>query len=53
MIEVRKDRYTILSDIAFDGLDEYIRNYKPQKWLSLEQSQRNIFMNHKNSSSDF
>ncbi|MCK4736161.1 MAG: tyrosine-type recombinase/integrase [Methanophagales archaeon] len=29
----RKDRYTILSDIALDGLNEYIRNYKTLKWL--------------------
>ena len=29
----RKDRYTILSDVALDTLNEYIRRYKPQRWL--------------------
>ena len=29
----RRDRYTILSDIALDVLNEYIQKYKPQKWL--------------------
>jgi len=28
----RKDRYTILSDVALDTLNEYIRRYKPQRW---------------------
>jgi len=29
----RKDRYTLLSDIALDVLNEYIQKYKPQRWL--------------------
>jgi len=31
----RKDRYTMLSDVALDMLNEYIQKYKPQKWLFL------------------
>lgn len=29
----RKDRYTLLSDIALDVLNKYIQKYKPHKWL--------------------
>ncbi|MEA2054966.1 MAG: site-specific tyrosine recombinase/integron integrase [Candidatus Thermoplasmatota archaeon] len=29
----RKDRYTILSDVAMETLKEYQEKYKPQKWL--------------------
>ena len=29
----RKDRYTLLLDIALDMLKEYIQKYKPLKWL--------------------
>jgi len=29
----RKDRYTILSDVAMETLREYQEKYKPQKWL--------------------
>jgi len=28
-----KDRYTILSDVALETLDIYLKSYKPQKWL--------------------
>ena len=28
-----KDRYTLLSDIALDVLNEYVQKYKLQKWL--------------------
>ncbi|MDQ7082266.1 MAG: tyrosine-type recombinase/integrase [Aquificota bacterium] len=29
----RKDRYTLLSDYALKVLKEYLREYKPSKWL--------------------
>ena len=29
----RKDRYTILSDVALKTLREYVEKYKPKKWL--------------------
>ena len=29
----RKDRYTLLSDVAFQTLREYWKKEKPQKWL--------------------
>ena len=29
----RKDRYTMLSEVALDMLNEYIQKYKPQTWL--------------------
>lgn len=29
----RKDRYTILSDVALKTLREYVEKYKPEKWL--------------------
>jgi len=29
----RKDRYTILSDVALETLDIYLKSYQPQKWL--------------------
>jgi len=29
----RKDRYTILSDIALDTLRQYYKGYRPKKWL--------------------
>ena len=29
----RKDRYTMLSDVAVDALREYQEKYKPEKWL--------------------
>jgi site-specific recombinase XerD len=29
----RKDRYTILSDVALEALREYQEKYKPEKWL--------------------
>ena len=31
----RKDRYTLLSDVALQTLREYWKNEKPQKWLFL------------------
>ena len=29
----RKDRYTILTDIVLNALNEYIRTYRLQKWI--------------------
>lgn len=29
----RKDRYTVLSDIALSALREYLKKYKPEQWL--------------------
>ena len=29
----RKDRYTVLSDVALSALREYVRRYRPQTWL--------------------
>ena len=29
----RKDRYTILSDVALETLDIYLKSYQPKKWL--------------------
>lgn len=33
----RKDRYSILSEVALETLQEYLKEYKPQKWLFLGQ----------------
>ena len=29
----RKDRYTILSEVALETFKEYVEKYKPEKWL--------------------
>ena len=41
----RKDRYTILSDVAMETLREYQEKYKPQKWLFLGQRKAGIRKN--------
>jgi site-specific recombinase XerD len=37
----RKDRYTLLSDTAIETLKEYMKEYKPQKWLFAGQNENN------------
>ena len=29
----RKDRYTMLSDVAIESLSRYLKTYHPEKWL--------------------
>jgi integrase/recombinase XerD len=39
----RKDRYTILSEVAWESVGKYVERYKPKKWLFLgARPQRHI-----------
>ncbi|MHC1584142.1 MAG: tyrosine-type recombinase/integrase [Methanosarcinales archaeon] len=33
----RKDRYTLLSEVALNTFKEYVDRYKPEKWLFIGQ----------------